>query len=230
MGTPVGEEPSLGGFAIESPAGYAFAIWGPIFLLTLIYAVRQFLPANVDRPLYRRIGWLTAAWSVLLSAWMVIAQVNGNSWVLVVIIWALLALAFMTLLRIVDVGAGLDRFDRFVTLPMAGLLTGWLSAAVWLNLSSLIRAKDPALLGLSNLQFGLGALALIVAGTWALLLRSKGAIWQGVAVTWAFVGVVVTNQSPAGSEVAALVAAIAAAMTVVLVVFLNLKLARKAAA
>lgn len=43
------------------PSGYAFAIWAPIFMLAAIYAGWQALPANRERPLLRRVGWLIAA-------------------------------------------------------------------------------------------------------------------------------------------------------------------------
>jgi len=41
------------------PAGYAFAIWGPIFLLGLVYAAYQMLPSRREDPLLRRVGWLS---------------------------------------------------------------------------------------------------------------------------------------------------------------------------
>ncbi len=38
------------------PSDYAFAIWGPIFLLCLAYAAYQALPANRQNPLLRGVG------------------------------------------------------------------------------------------------------------------------------------------------------------------------------
>jgi hypothetical protein len=230
IGTPVGADSNLGGFSIETPAGYAFAIWGPIFLLTLVYAVRQALPSQATSAVYRRIGWLTAASSLLLSAWMLIAQIFGNNPVLVVIIWTLLALAATTLLRLVEMRPSLDRFDRWVTSAAAGLLTGWLSAAVWLNVSGLIRQTTPDRFGVPNVAFGLIVLGCVTAAAWALLIRSRGQVWQAAALVWAFIGVVVANlQSPSGAQLAVIVAALAAVLTVALAAVLNRK-SRPAAA
>ena len=52
IGAIAGERPSL-----VIPADYAFAVWGPIFLLCLAYATYQALPANRHDPLLRRVGW-----------------------------------------------------------------------------------------------------------------------------------------------------------------------------
>ena len=49
IGAIAGETPSL-----VVPSDYAFAIWGPIFLLCLAYAAYQALPANRANPLLRQ--------------------------------------------------------------------------------------------------------------------------------------------------------------------------------
>ena len=55
FGLDVGQISDENGTLI-TPAGYAFAIWGPIFLLLLAYAVYQALPAQRTSPLLRRVG------------------------------------------------------------------------------------------------------------------------------------------------------------------------------
>ena len=42
-------------------AGYAFAIWGVIYLGLLVYAMRQVLPRTGESLLIRRFGWPSAA-------------------------------------------------------------------------------------------------------------------------------------------------------------------------
>src|SRR5699024_10282923 len=43
-----------------TPAGYAFAIWGLIYLATLVFAVYQALPAQRDDRVLSRAGWPAA--------------------------------------------------------------------------------------------------------------------------------------------------------------------------
>ena len=61
IAVPVFTGPAVGRVSAENPtlvvpADYAFVIWTPIFLLALIYAVYQALPANRENPLLRKIG------------------------------------------------------------------------------------------------------------------------------------------------------------------------------
>ena len=39
------------------PAGWTFAIWGPIFLLCFVFAGYQLLPSKRYDPLLRGVGW-----------------------------------------------------------------------------------------------------------------------------------------------------------------------------
>ena len=44
-------------FTYLIPAGYTFAVWGPIYLGLIAYAVYQALPGQAERTIHRRIGW-----------------------------------------------------------------------------------------------------------------------------------------------------------------------------
>jgi hypothetical protein len=70
----------------EVPAGYAFSIWFVIFTLSLIYAVYQALPAQRNNKLLQKIGWWTACLFFLSTLWMLIVQIFGDVWPLVIII------------------------------------------------------------------------------------------------------------------------------------------------
>ena len=61
IAVPVFTGPAVGRVSAENPtlvvpADYAFVIWTPIFVLALIYAAYQALPANRENPLLRKIG------------------------------------------------------------------------------------------------------------------------------------------------------------------------------
>jgi len=53
------------------PAGWTFAIWGPIYLAFLGYAVYQLLPAQRTRAVHRATGWWLAVSAVLNMAWII---------------------------------------------------------------------------------------------------------------------------------------------------------------
>jgi len=54
------------------PFGAAFSIWLPIFVLCFIYGVLQALPRNRTEPVYRRLGWWTAAGFAGVCLWGII--------------------------------------------------------------------------------------------------------------------------------------------------------------
>ena len=65
IAAPIATGPAIGRISDEYstlvvPADYAFAIWTPIFLLALVYAGYQALPANRENQLLRRIGPFSA--------------------------------------------------------------------------------------------------------------------------------------------------------------------------
>lgn len=60
IGAPLDRAVNSGTPPPEQPAGWAFAIWGLIFSLALIYAARQVLPRYRDAALYQAIGWPAA--------------------------------------------------------------------------------------------------------------------------------------------------------------------------
>src|ERR671912_287626 len=74
IGAIAKETPSL-----VIPADYAFAIWGPIFLLCLAYATYQALPANGKNPLLQRVGWFLAGAFFLNGLWEVLAGGDDGS-------------------------------------------------------------------------------------------------------------------------------------------------------
>lgn len=72
-----------------TPAGYAFAIWGVIYLGALGYAIYHALSSNAHDTLLQEIGWLTAAVYLLCIAWLLAARC-GPAWMTVRIILGML--------------------------------------------------------------------------------------------------------------------------------------------
>ncbi len=179
----------------EGPAGYAFGIWFLIFALALGYAVRQALPSEATRMLYRRVGWLTAGLFLTSTLWMLLAQAVGDGWHLVAVIVGMWALALTAWLRALstEATAAADRVVRV----MLGLYAGWLTLAVALNTTSVARLvltdrPDPTDWALLTL-LPAGAAAIMLAGL------SGGQRWYLAAVLWGLAGIVVANLTPSGN-------------------------------
>jgi hypothetical protein len=181
------------------PAGYAFAIWGIIFLLLLIYAVYQAMPSRAADPLLRRIGWFTGLAMVGDTVW---------TWVFTqrqfvaaqLLIFAIGACAIVALLRYAEwfTTRTPSSFERWVIGPGVGLIAGWLTAAMFVGFAGTMISQGASNAG-SAAEIGGAGLLLFSAGVAAsvLIQASSGprTAWipYGAAIIWAAVGVIVKH-------------------------------------
>lgn len=171
--------------APETPAGYAFGIWFPIFVLGLVYAVRYWRdPAN---DAYRRVAPYAAAMFAFGTVWMLWTQLMGSGLMQLPLIFGMFA---STLLGWRHVDAHGDK-----TLPVLfGLQAGWLSAAVCLNTTSWLRNFVGATpFGLSPEIYALATLLPAAAIALAAIFGGRANIWYVVAMVWALIGIAVAN-------------------------------------
>ncbi|MFD1470598.1 hypothetical protein ACFQ48_20395 [Hymenobacter caeli] len=127
MGTVSGKYPTL-----LTPAGYAFSIWGLIFLGLSIYAVWQLLPAQralslpdaLAKPLALA-NAATGAWVVLFAYELILPSVG----VMLVILGALVAAYGRARRRVLAHAA-----PAWTSVPLA-LFLGWISVATVINLT-----------------------------------------------------------------------------------------------
>src|SRR5690606_34083804 len=73
-------------------AGFAFSIWGPIYLGILAYAVRQAMRQTGESLLIRRFGWPSAAAFLGIGWWVVAAAFDWEAATVVLIFASLIAL------------------------------------------------------------------------------------------------------------------------------------------
>lgn len=170
------------------PIAWAFAIWGPIFLGCLAFAVWQILPAQLDDPLLRRVGWLAAAAFALNAAWEYHVPKRDLNWGSIAIIAAALAVLLAIMLRL-EAAEPHDPQTFWLAAAPLQLLAGWISAATFVNIGSTLKW--------SGVQVGRSLnLALLLA---AATLGVSVAYWTGslvyaAAVAWALFGIVVANR------------------------------------
>ncbi|MEL6226637.1 MAG: hypothetical protein AAFR01_06405 [Pseudomonadota bacterium] len=199
---------------LEQPAGYAFAIWFVIFALSVIFAVRHALGREDEGVGDPTLGWLAAGAFAANNVWMVLAQLYGNGWYLVLVIWLILGFASASLVRIVREPNFWSTADRMIAAACFGLLSAWLTAAAWLNTASYAVLLTGAPIGGDATTQAFAVLAAIsVTGLIGLLLTR----WQpfyAVTLAWAFTAVVVRNLD--GSDIIATVAAVGACAALII--------------
>lgn len=211
---PVFLSPGFGGFDPQrypipqvdppiQPAGYAFAIWGPIYLwLVLMAGVGLFSRTRDGR-------WDQTRWPLIVSlgvgaTWLSVAKVSP-AWA-TILIWVMLIAALDALFRT-------PKKDRWLLQAPIALYAGWLSAASFVSLALL-----GAGYGVGTDMVGWAWMGLIAATVFAsfVQLRLRRAPEYGAAVVWAFVAVAVQNAS---ANVPVALAALAAASWIATLVY-----------
>lgn len=174
-----------------TPAGYAFSIWGLIFLSLTVYAVWQLLPAQrhvslpdaVARPLTLA-NVATAAWVVLFAFEQILPSVAT----MLIILGALIVVYGKTRHRVLAHSA-----PRWTSVPF-GLFLGWISVAAAINITIGLRQLgwQPA----ENLTVVLTLLLLAVVVALGLLLsREFRDETVALVVAWALVAIWVARRA-----------------------------------
>jgi len=184
-------------------AGYAFSIWGLIFLLDVVYAIWQATGRRRADVLLGRIAPVTAAGFALTAVWMPLFS-QGLFWLCLLVIFAALACLAWAAVRLSNAGPAADY--RWAWLALS-LHAGWLSLAAFLNLAQAALAygwmRPDAQLVPSLLLFVAAALVLL-----AMNRRMRGNLAYAAAALWGLVAVwVEQSRSPIpGAGIAAWVA------------------------
>lgn len=189
LGDPVNQRAEFLRNAL-TPAGYAFSIWGVIFLTNLVLAIYQMLPAQLSKPEWRAARpWLILAFACT-SVWQVIVPLFGLNLISGAIIFVLVY-ASLNAVRVLQDGVEGTVARALIISPVA-LLAGWSIAASVVGLPSALIfdgvatketfASGPVVfvfiaavlfLGLVGLHAARGATALAAAVIWGLM-----AVWS----------------------------------------------------
>lgn len=172
-----------------TPANYAFAIWGVIYLLLVAYGIYQALPAQRANANARKIGWLFVLSCVLNCVWLVLFQSDQIALSLIVIVAFLVTL--MAIYVRLDIGrAPVSAGDRWLLQLPFSVYLGWLSVATIANASVLgVALKSGDLLGISGPTWA--AIMLVVATLVGIVLVVTRRDWAYILVfVWAFTAII----------------------------------------
>jgi hypothetical protein len=196
-----GYDPSQFPVPVENPpvqpAGYAFSIWGPIYLWLVISAAYGLGRRRDDAE------WDGTRLPLIVSlavgvSWLSVAQASPI-WA-TLLIWVMLAGAVLALLRTPD-------RDVWLLRAPVGLYAGWLTAASAVSLGLLAQGWGLPPFGPIGWAFVALAVALVVA---VATLFGRPSLTYGLAVGWGLAAVTVRN----GADALGVSAAVAAAAIV----------------
>jgi hypothetical protein len=191
-----------------TPAGLTFAVWGPIFLGLLVFAVYQALPAQRG-PRLDRVFWPFLLANLLNSAWLLAFQ-SLNYGPSVLIMLALLGSLIWLYLRVRGLKPqGVEGLT--LALPTS-LYLAWISVATIANVTAFLVSQ-----GITAGLAGLGAqawsaLLVVIAGLIGVFFLGRFRDYAFAAVLlWAFYGVYLARP-----DVTAVVLGVAVAAALVL--------------
>lgn len=183
------------------PAGYAFGIWGLIYLWLLIHAAFG-LFQRAHSPAWDAHRWPLIISLTLGAPWLALALASPV-WA-TVLIWAMLSAALIAMFATPAV-------DRWLAQTPVAIYAGWLSAASFVSLGLVIGGWGWATPTVSALI----ALTLATLFAAAVQWRLPRAPEYGLTVVWALVAVVVRNGTDTAGVSALAVAGIAVLLAVI---------------
>ncbi|GAB3980683.1 hypothetical protein GCM10028806_48770 [Spirosoma terrae] len=211
-----------------TPAGYAFSIWGLIFLGLLAFAVYQATPKQRNNPRFRAIGgWVVlnafcnAIWSPLFNREQI-----GLALVVILVMLFSLAVIEQRLLEHLQVpflptdpDASLPELPASVTetwlvrVPFS-IYFGWLTVATILNVAVFLKATSFSLMGLAEQTW---AIAILIVGlvVGAIVFNRYRSVAYILVFAWAYAAIAVEQ---AGNGQIPLIAGAGAIVAVLLAV------------
>lgn len=177
-----------------TPAGYAFSIWGLIYLGLLafgIYQIRDWFSKKADTSFVLQIGWSFIFANLFNAAW-VVAFVQDMPGLSVILILAL----FLSLLRIV-LRTNMERWDAppqiifFIWWPFS-LYFGWVSVAVIVNIAAWLVSTGWSGTPLEPEIWAIGLLVIATA-IFILMIWRRNMREYASAAAWGIIGIAVKN-------------------------------------
>ena len=204
--------------------GWAFAIWGPIDLGLIVYAVRQLLPKTTESEMLRTFGWPSVL-ALLGIGWWILAAAWDLEVATIVLIFGSLIVLLIPLLRKADAIRALsnkDR-DRWMTVWPLAALAGWLTVAAPVNLLTVATGNGDLPAALPPTAWAL--IAVVAAAGMGLFVTWRTRVLAyPLPIAWGLLGVFVAEQDKGNAVLA--FGSLAAALVVLggsLVIVLGLR-------
>ena len=175
--------------SLFTPADYAFAIWGLIYLATLFYAIHQLLGSQRAAYAHDALARPLIVLNLLAMAWLAAFRFELIALSVLVIV-AMLATSLLIFVRATGAVTH-HELSKWVLLP-ATLWFGWLSVAVVANVSLWALAMDWT----TSIQatWTLAMIAIVALLGLGIGYRYRNGIYP-LVIAWAAIGIGVARQS-----------------------------------
>jgi hypothetical protein len=194
------------------PAGITFSIWGIIYLLLLIYSIVQFTSA--EKATIDDISWLFAISCIFNALWIVAWHYGKLPMSLIIMTGLLISLIYINM-SVSHLSAGIIK-------AAFGVYLGWICIATIANVTALLVSYN---WNGFNISHEVWTIIMIAAGT----LIAVTALYRlnnpfiGLAVIWAFAGIILKRNDDFRSIVIAASVGIAVTGIVTLLIFFRKK-------
>lgn len=175
-----------------TPAGYAFAIWGLIYLASLALAVYQLLPRQRTRNVHRRTGWWLVGAFTASTIWVPIFGTR-TIWLSQLVILGLVGCLATATWRFSAVGSAAGPAERLLLrLPVTCYL-GWATLASAAGLGVTLRSLGMPADGGWVRFVSLVLVLLATAASIVVVAKVSAVLGFAVTACWALVGVAVAT-------------------------------------
>ncbi len=172
------------------PWGYAFIIWGVIYAYALGTALWQLGPNQRHNRALRAVGWQTACIYLINAVWQIWVPLHGFDVVSVAVVAVSLFLGISSLMRLKSLS--LSRKDELLVAGPLALVTGWLTAACFVNFTSFLVATHATWLNPLDTNVSLIFLVGLIAFAGVVVAFSHSLLYS-LAIMWALFWVMMAN-------------------------------------
>merc|ERR1711972_388837 len=170
---------------LVTPAGWAFSIWGPIFIWEGVFVVTQFLPRFRQN---RVVLCISPWWWALCIAQVAWTLAFAQEQITLALIFMLSILASLLGISWSTDGLSIRAKEYFLLRAPFSLQLGWIIAASVVNINvqaDAVKASQESLLALAIVS---NAAVLAVVAVFTLAVKSADP-FVGFVVAWAFAGI-----------------------------------------
>jgi hypothetical protein len=173
------------------PAGWAFSIWGLIYLFSFIYAVYQLVP-QYDNAVLRATRAPALVAFVGSIVWLYFAGTGDwQTWFTAPVLF----LVALVLTRVVQAPRGATWWQTTLSKKLLYPYAAWTGIAAWLNIQTLITDKGIVTSDTTNIATNLVLFVCVAAFTFYYYKRTEYSAFYGGVLVWAGVAVVAANLS-----------------------------------
>jgi hypothetical protein len=181
---------NLFGDVLITPANYAFAIWGVIYLGLIAFAIYQLLPSQAENNLAKAVGYKIAGASIAQIAWLFCFL--NRQFVLSLVAMAAILIQLILAYLVINKGFNSQKQKWLICIPI-NIYTAWISVATIVNVALVLDFVNWQGWGISPEIWTV--IMLMVAGIIGSIAAMQKNIAMGGVYLWALIAIAVRNSA-----------------------------------